>query len=148
MKGSELNFESTIPGILILTHGQVGQELIKSAEMIVGPIHNICAVSLMPGLEQSFLAEVSQLLDCLPDGSILISDVFGGTPANISAALSKEKAIAAVSGLSLCMLLEALASRESLQGEELAEAVLAAGQQGCRNIMATLRDICENGKEA
>lgn len=148
MKGSEINFESTIPGILILTHGQVGEELIKSAEMIVGPINNICAISLMPGLEARFYSEVKQLVDCLPDGSLLISDVFGGTPANTSAALSKEKDIAAVSGLNLGMLLEALSSRESLQGENLAETVIAAGQQGCKNIMATLRDICRNDKEA
>lgn len=131
-----------IPGILVLTHGRVGEEMIRSAEMIVGPMEGVFALSLMPGMAvNAFREEVKRRLETLPDGSLLISDLFGGTPANTSAFVSQIKNIAAVSGLSLSMLIEAASLRTELSGEELAEAVLSAGKEGCKNVLDTLRKI-------
>ncbi|EGO63092.1 PTS sugar transporter subunit IIA [Acetonema longum] len=132
----------SIPGIILVTHGRFGEELIRSAEMIVGAMESVRALSLMPGMEpDDFLAAVKTALESMPEGSLLISDLFGGTPANVSAAISTTRNIGAVSGLSLSMLIEAASSRMALRGEALAEAVVQAGRNNCRNILAQLRGI-------
>lgn len=142
MNGCNEALQDKTPGILLLTHGGVGEELIKSAEMIIGPMVNVSALSLMPGMSpENFLVSVSGILDNMPEGSLIISDLFGGTPANISAAVSQTKNISAVSGLSICMLIEAASLRTTLRGEKLAEAVVEAGKKGCKNILVALREI-------
>lgn len=131
-----------VPGILVLTHGRAGEELIRSAEMIIGPVEGMSALALMPGMApEEFMADVVKILQSMPDGTLLISDLFGGTPANVSAAVSCTRNICAVSGLSLNMLIEAATARNSLNGEKLAEAVVSAGRDGCQNILAALRDM-------
>jgi Phosphotransferase system, mannose/fructose-specific component IIA len=130
----------SLPTIVVLTHGRAGEELIKSAEMIVGPMDNVYALSLMPGMGlESFMAQVNKVLEHSPEGAVLISDLFGGTPANTSAIVSKTKNISAVSGLSLSMLIEAASCRERLSGEQLADTIITAGKEGCRNIITELK---------
>ncbi|MDR3565232.1 MAG: PTS fructose transporter subunit IIA [Negativicutes bacterium] len=128
-----------VPGILIMTHGQAGEELIRSAEMILGPLAGVYGLSLMPGMApEEFMISVAAMLKSMPAGSLVISDLFGGTPANVSAAISQSMNISAVAGLNLSMLIEAVSSRSTLSGERLAEAAVAAGRNGCRNILLAL----------
>jgi len=130
------------PGILILTHGAVGNEMIRSAEMIMGPLEGVTALSLMPGVgADSFAEEVKCRVETMPEGSLILTDIFGGTPANTAALVSQTKEIVAISGLSLSMLIEAVSSRSALRGEGLAQAVLEAGRSGCRNITAEIREV-------
>ncbi|MDR3565401.1 MAG: PTS sugar transporter subunit IIA [Negativicutes bacterium] len=137
-----------LPGILVLTHGAFGAELIRSAEMIVGPMEKVVGLSLLPEMApEEFSAQAKKIIDDLPAGSLILSDLFGGTPANVAAMLANGKEIAAVAGVSLAMLLEAVLLREGLCGEELAEAALAAGREGCRNVMAALRQSCSQTEE-
>jgi mannose/fructose-specific phosphotransferase system component IIA len=134
--------DKRIPGILVLTHGRAGEELIRSAEMIVGTLEGACSLSLMPGMApEEFMINVTNVLQSMPEGSLVISDLFGGTPANVSAAISQNRNISAVSGLNLSMLIEAASLRSVMGGEKLAEAVVAAGKTGCKNILIALREI-------
>ena len=134
--------ENTVPGILVITHGNFGEEIIKSAEMIIGAQENVKALSLMPGMDPAdFIVDVQTVLNTMPEGSVVMSDLFGGTPANVSAAVASQYKVIAVAGLNLCMLIEALSLRFSMCGEELAEAVIQAGQSGCKNILKELRAV-------
>lgn len=142
MLGSNETLEGSIPGIVILTHGRFGEELIRSAEMIMGHMENIKALSLLPGVEPAdFMAEVNNVLESMAEGSLLISDLFGGTPANVSAAISTSKNVSAIAGLSLSMVIEAVSSRTILRGEELAQAVIQAGKNGCQNILVKVQEL-------
>ena len=79
-------------GILVLTHGQAGEQLIrKSAEMIIGPIDAIAAVPLMPGQSpEEYRVEVERVLRTMPAQNLILTDLFGGTPSNLAAALSAD----------------------------------------------------------
>lgn len=129
-------------GILVLTHGQAGEQLIKSAEMIIGPIDAIAAVPLMPGQSpEEYRVEVERVLRTMPAQNLILTDLFGGTPSNLAAALSADWPLWVVSGLNLGMLIRAVESRESLQGEELAEDVARAGRETVKNVTALLREM-------
>ena len=133
---------SRIPGIIILTHGRFGEELVKSAEMIMGHLENVTALSLLPGIDpEDFMAEVNTALESMVEGSLLISDLFGGTPANVSAVISTTKNVSVVAGLNLSMLIEAVSSRMELRGEALAKVVLQAGREGCQNILVEIQEL-------
>lgn len=135
-----------LPGIVLLTHGRVGEELIKSVEMIVGPVEQMYAVSLMPGMGGDEFAEaVSHAVNDLPAGSLIFSDLFGGTPANTAARFTQDRRFSAVAGVNLCMVLEAVFLRKELRGELLAEKVLTAGREGCKNIVSALQQA--NGQD-
>lgn len=122
-------------GILILTHGLFGQELIRSAEMIIGKQSKLWAISLLPGMDlNEFMAAVRAKMTELPEGSLILCDLFGGTPANVAAAVKLEYAVEAVAGVNLSMLIEACCQRISLTGEELAQAIISAGSEGCRSL--------------
>jgi len=132
--------ETQVQGIVILTHGKAGEELIRSAEMIIGKMEKVIAVSLGAGEDPSdYRARVSKVLATMPRGSILMTDLFGGTPSNTAAALSKNCAVFAVSGVNLPMLIEAVNLRQVLTGEELVRAIEAAGRDGVKNVLDVLR---------
>jgi len=129
-------------GILVLTHGQAGEELIKSAEMIIGPIDDIAAVPLIPGQSpEEYWVEVERVLRKMPAHNLILTDLFGGTPSNLAAALSAHWQLWVVSGLNLGMLIRAVESRGTLQGEDLAEDVARAGRETVRNVTAMLREM-------
>lgn len=131
-----------IPGILVLTHGRAGEEIVRSVEMIIGPMDGVSYIPLMPGMEvEHFREEVKQAIEDMPDGSLIISDLFGGTPSNTSAFVTQFKNISAVTGLSIGMLIEAVSLRVELSGERLAKAVISAGKEGCKNVLEELKRI-------
>ncbi|SFL35249.1 PTS sugar transporter subunit IIA [Pelosinus propionicus] len=142
MSDTSNELEEGIPGIVIVTHGKFGEELVKSAEMIMGPMESVKALSLMPGMEPAdFMAEINKVLESMTEGSLLISDLFGGTPANVSAAISTTRNVSAVAGLSLGMVIEAVTARMGMRGEELAKAVIKAGRDGCQNILVEVQEL-------
>lgn len=120
--------------ILILTHGNFGLELLKSAEMIIGKQEYIIPLGLKPGMSpEEFLAQVTAELN-KNEEYIILCDLFGGTPANISAVLASTNNLKCISGVNMPMLIEACTMRMSLEKEELFNNILQAGIDGCKNI--------------
>lgn len=62
--------------------------------------------------------------------------MYGGTPSNVSIMLSKQYKISAASGLNIAMLIEADSERNTLRGKELADAVVDAGKDACKEVTA------------
>lgn len=132
--------EKQIPGILIVTHGNFGEELIKSAEMIVGAQQNVKALSLLPSVDpEDFVKEIAAALSGMSEETLIMSDLFGGTPSNASAAIISHSGKSAVTGVNMPMLIEALTLRLTYSGEELALKVIAAGMEGCLSIGRAIR---------
>lgn len=131
--------------ILVLTHGDAGKALLGSSEMIVGPSEKLAALSLQPGMSvETFTNQVRQELDTNAGPTLVLVDVFGGTPSNVAMALSRAYDIRCVSGLNLGMLIETLVMRESQDTLELAELqriALTAGTTSCRAF--TYDELCE-----
>lgn len=125
--------EQELPGILVLTHGDFGTELIKSAEMIIGVQSNVAAIALLPGMDlNEFMETVKAKIKQFAVEPLILCDLFGGTPSNVAAAIKLECGGVVVTGVNLSMLIEACCQRNVFKEKELADAIICAGREGCR----------------
>jgi molybdenum cofactor cytidylyltransferase len=119
--------------IVIVAHGDLGEALVRAAEMIMGPQADLFAVSLWPedspaALEEKLLATLQQAGQ---RPALVLVDLLGGTPFNVVARRLPEGHIACVTGVNLPMLLDLLAVRdEGLSPAELAARAVRSGRDG------------------
>jgi len=96
-------------GTLIITHGNLADELIRAAVMIKGEQKGILAVSVdaTKGLNE-IKKEITSALKKVDQGTgvLILTDLFGGTPSNISLSFLQDKKIEVVTGVNLPMLLK------------------------------------------
>ncbi|MGQ9468027.1 MAG: PTS sugar transporter subunit IIA [Anaerolineae bacterium] len=100
--------------IVIVAHGDLGEALVRAAEMIVGPQADLFAVSLWPeespaALEEKLLATLRQVGQ---RPALVLVDLLGGTPFNVVARHLPERDIVCVTGVNLPMLLDLLTARD------------------------------------
>jgi PTS system mannose-specific IIA component len=111
-------------GVLITTHGNLGSELIKAAESIRGSLKGIIHVSVDPtkGVED-LKKEMSASIKKLDNGRgvLILTDLFGGTPSNISLSFLKEGKVEVITGVNLPMLLKLADIREGMSLKEFAQ---------------------------
>lgn len=111
-------------GIVVVTHSQLAYEFISAAEMIVGPAPQIQAVSIDRAVAvESAQQQLQQALDVVGkdgDGVIILTDMFGGTPTNISAEFLQDQAVEIVTGINLPMLLKCISARSGQTVTDLA----------------------------
>lgn len=141
-RGCEFILEKeNLPYIILLTHGNWGQELIKSAEMICGTLKNVYAFPLQPAQStDDYMVNIESVVKTAPKGSIIIADLFRGTTSNIAAAISAKYDVIALSGLNIAMLIEANEYRTKYKGEELSEKLIEKATENCKNIGKILRE--------
>jgi PTS system mannose-specific IIA component len=111
-------------GVLITTHGNLGSELIKAAELIRGSLKGIIHVSVDPakGVED-LKKEISTSIKKLDQGRgvLILTDLFGGTPSNIALSFLKEGKVEVITGVNLPMLLKLPDIREGMSLKEFAQ---------------------------
>lgn len=87
------------PQILLLTHGGWGMSLVKGVRMILGAVDFVSEVPLLPEMTlPEYLEKVKAEVEKLPEGSIILTDVFGGTTTNVAAKLGRDFHIKVYSG--------------------------------------------------
>jgi PTS system mannose-specific IIA component len=118
-------------GLLIVAHAAVGSELIKAVEMIMGPLECAAAVDIAPGdTAEDIQGAISQAVEKLAgDGAIILTDMFGGTPSNISLSFLQEGRIEVVTGVNLPMVIKFANDRERKGVAELATALRESGRE-------------------
>jgi PTS system mannose-specific IIA component len=129
-------------GVLLVTHGAIGESLLASASQILGgtpPLVATLGVSRNDDPEDLTL-RAQELLDALDqgDGVLVLTDIFGATPGNVIARLLDDGHIEGVSGLSLPMLLRVLTSRNG----SLPAAVQRAFSGGTEGLVHMNSDRC------
>jgi PTS system mannose-specific IIA component len=111
-------------GVLITTHGNLGSELIKAAELIRGRMKGIIPISVdqTKGVED-LRKEISTAIKKLDQGQgvLILTDLFGGTPSNISLSFIKEGKVEVITGMNLPMLLKLPDIREGMSLNEFAQ---------------------------
>jgi len=122
--------------IVLVTHGEFGDELLRSAKMIVGPQNGVYSVPLLAeespeGLEAKLDAVLQEIEG---EDTLILIDLFGGTPYNVAARRMREPHIECVTGLNLPMLIETLMMRDRVTAAELAEVATQAGRESVRNL--------------
>ena len=111
-------------GVLITTHGNLGSELIKAAELIRGSLKGIVPISVdqTKGVED-LKKEISAAIKKLDQGQgiLILTDLFGGTPSNISLSFMKKGKVEVITGVNLPMLLKLPDIREGMSLTEFAQ---------------------------
>jgi PTS system mannose-specific IIA component len=119
-------------GVVLVTHPQLGEEFIRSAEMICGKMPRVLTVSIDTRKEVEELrrgiAEAIKKVD-EGDGVLILTDMFGGTPSNMSLAFLQEDRVEVLTGLNLPMMIKLSNCREERRLKELARMVKEAGQK-------------------
>jgi PTS system mannose-specific IIA component len=119
-------------GIVLVTHPNLGEEFIRSAEMICGKMPRVLTVSIDTRKEVEELrrgiAEAIKKVDD-GDGVLILTDMFGGTPSNMSLAFLQEDRVEVLTGLNLPMMIKLSNCREGPPLKELARMVKEAGQK-------------------
>lgn len=118
-------------GAVIVTHGQLANELVSAAEMIVGEISHITAVSI--GWHDDVdvaRAEIERAVQRIDTGSgvLLLTDMFGGTPTNIAASFLGQAKVEVVTGVNLPMVIK-LATQNEESLSDLARRVRDEGRE-------------------
>lgn len=130
-------------GLIIATHAALATELLNAAEIIVGPISHVRCHSVNSGADleamQQQLRESIMEVDGCGDGVLIMTDLFGGTPANIAARFLQKNRVEIVNGVNLPMLLKFSSSRDSMELTQLANFMKNYGQ---KSIVLTSDIMC------
>ncbi len=120
-------------GGVIVTHGQLANELLSAAEMIVGDqINHITAVSIGWHDDVNVAREeIERAIDRVNSGSgvLLLTDMFGGTPTNIAASFLGQAQVEVITGVNLPMVIKLAEQAGGEQLPDLARRVRDQGQQ-------------------
>jgi PTS system mannose-specific IIA component len=120
-------------GLVIATHSNLSQELINAAEMVIGPLTNVLAVCIgkEDGLEdiRNAMARAIEEVGRDGEGVAIMTDMFGGTPANISLSFLDPRQVEVLTGVNLPMVLKFFNTREGLPLAELVTQLKSYGQQ-------------------
>ncbi len=119
-------------GLVVATHGQLAEELIRTAEGVCGKLDQCRAVSVAAtsAMEdaRARLTEAIRSVDA-GDGVLVLTDMFGGTPANLALTFLDEK-LEVVTGVNLPMLVKLSTCRsEGASLQETAEMLAGYGQK-------------------
>ena len=131
-------------GVLVVTHGQISQDLLRVNERIVGKSTNMRALCVEWDEDTRTVRErIGEAVETLDTGSgvLILTDMFGGTPTNIALSFLDERSVEIVTGVNLPMLLKLSNLRQEQSLREIAEAISEKGRQSiriARNIFDTL----------
>lgn len=119
-------------GVVIVTHGQLANELVAAAEMIIGEIVHITAVSI--GWHDDVDAAREEIERAIArvnnnNGVLLMTDMFGGTPTNIAATFLGNASVEVVTGVNLPMVIKCTTQDEGDTLADLAQRVRDEGKQ-------------------
>lgn len=119
-------------GGVIVSHGQVANELLAAAETVVGDLPHIRAVTIGWHDDVELAkTEISNAIEQVSEGKgvLLLTDMFGGTPTNISAMFVKEDEVEIVTGVNLPMIIKLASQNEEMSLGEMAREVEIQGKK-------------------
>jgi PTS system mannose-specific IIA component len=120
-------------GIVIVTHSNLGDALIEATEFIIGQRPEI-TVSVSINVNQNADKMREKIVAAIKDvdmqaGVLILTDMFGGTPSNLSYSFLEEGHVEVISGVNLPMLIKAINSREEKELTQLAVDLEAFGKK-------------------
>jgi PTS system mannose-specific IIA component len=120
-------------GVVVVTHGQLATELVNAAEMIVGDLPLFAAVAIgWHDDVESARTEIGRAIASVqgPDGVLVLTDMFGGTPANLGVTFLEANRVEVITGVNLPMLIK------------------LARLEASTDLMAAAREMREHGRNA
>lgn len=121
-------------GGIIVSHGKLAEELLNALTIILGEVVNMEAISIgwYDDVEDS-KSKINQSLKRVDqkNGVLIFTDMFGGTPSNLSFSFLKDDRIEIITGVNLPMLIKFVSLQRSNKLKEVAKKVV---EQGKKNI--------------
>ncbi len=123
-------------GIVVVTHAGLAGEMCHAAELILGPLEDVDAISI--DRDMSIDEAREQLEKAIGhvghqgQGVLILTDLFGGTPTNISSDFLKPGEVEILTGVNLPMLIKCVGGRS---GKTLEELAIMIKDYGCKAIM-------------
>jgi PTS system ascorbate-specific IIA component len=131
-------------GLLLITHGNLGEALLRAAAHTLGRQPERAEHISVAALDapESLLARGREALARVDDGSgvLVLTDMYGATPANVAAKLLSNGRVEGLSGANLPMLVRALAHRDLA----LAQVLEKARSGGADGVVYMNADRCCN----
>ena len=121
-------------GLVLVTHGNLAQEFVLAMQHVVGPQQQVEAVCIGPEDDMEVRrAEILKKAESVNtgDGTIVLTDMFGGTPSNLALSLMEKIEIEIIAGINLPMLIKLCSLRKE---KPLKEAVIGAQEAGKKYI--------------
>ncbi len=119
-------------GVVLVTHGAVGDALRSAMEHVVGEQPQVATVAIGPDddmdrMRAQILASVDEV--DTGDGAILLTDMFGGTPSNLCLSMLARGGVEVISGVNLPMLVKLAKARAGFTLAECVDRAEAAGRK-------------------
>jgi mannose PTS system EIIA component len=132
-KSAIINQQSSMIGVVVVTHGQLANELVNAAEMIVGDLPQFTAVSIGWHDDVNDAREdIAQAIERVrgDEGVLLLTDMFGGTPSNLGMTFLETDRLEVITGVNLAMLIKLANLRKST------------------NLLAVAKEMRDHGRNA
>ena len=119
-------------GLILVTHGTLADEFVIAMEHVVGPQKQIATVCIGPrdDMEQR-RKDIATAIKTVDDGKgvIILSDLFGGTPSNLSISLLDAGKVEVIAGVNLPMLIRLESARKNMSVTDAVAAARDAGRK-------------------
>jgi PTS system mannose-specific IIA component len=119
-------------GIVVAAHGRLAEELVRTAEGVVGPLAQTTTFSIQSGSTEDGPGQLRRAIAAVDQGEgvVMLTDLLGGSPTNLCLGVLKEREVEVVTGVNLPMLLKLGSLRAAHTPPiELARQLCAAGQK-------------------
>lgn len=120
-------------GIVIVSHGNLATEVLKTAELIVGKIEHAVAVDIdAKASVETIHNHIEKAIKSVDngDGVLVMTDMFGGTPSNLSLSFLGRYHVEVITGVNTPMVLRVPTAREKEKNlEDLARFIKDYGQK-------------------
>ena len=119
-------------GLLIISHCDLGRELLNAAELILGKLDNVDTVCVSSTAKsEELLTAISTKIKALDKGHgvLILTDMFGGTPSNLSLSFLQDGKVEVLTGVNLPMVIAVAQDREELSLTELGKRAQEAGRK-------------------
>ena len=119
-------------GVVLVTHGRLADEFKGAVEHVVGPQSQFLTVCIGP--EDDMEQRRKDILDCVAEvdggqGVVIVTDMFGGTPSNLSISVMEAGRIEILAGMNLPMLIKLAKAREEDALPEVLTKACEAGKK-------------------
>jgi PTS system mannose-specific IIA component len=119
-------------GVVIVTHYRLGEEFLQALRLIVPEAPEFHSVAIEPSQSvEEMRSNIASALEAADrgEGVLVLTDMFGGTPSNISLSFLDEQRVEVVTGLNLPMLIKLATFAEEKSLEDLATFIKKYGQR-------------------
>ena len=137
-------------GVVVVTHCHLSEELIAAARLVVGEeLKQFEAVSIAPSegseeIRKKIVTAIRRVDG--GQGVLILTDMYGGTPSNISLSFLEEKKIEVITGVNLPMLLKLATYETDMDLETLAAFITDYGQRNINLASEVLKKRVERKK--